>query len=838
MMRVLIADDDAITRTVLTESLLSWGYNPVAVENGYQAWELLQRKDAPRLMILDWILPGISGIQLCRRLQPGRINRPCYIIMLTGKITTEDVVAGFEAGADDYVIKPFKGPGLHARVNAGARILDMIDQRTKDKTGAPKQPPPYPALGDSQKVENRILIAEDDAISRMVLMENLTGWGYDVIPSENGDEAWEVLNGDNPPRIAVLDWLMPKMSGIDVVRRVRRRDDRRPPFIIMLTALGETESVAAGFEAGVDDYLVKPFSAAELRARIDVGFRLTAIQDKLADRAGRAEADYFAIFENALEGIYQITSEGRFITVNSSLVRIYGYASGADLFERVESIADQLYVDPKRYQEFRQFIKEGGQLSHFESEIKRGDGGTAWIAENVRSVFDRKGEFIHYEGFVQDITKRKQAEALLQTRAIELEALYQVGKKVGENLSIDGVIKAAIEGIANAISPDFSLFYIVDGDRLIPQLIHADIPDPHKDEGHFHVVGECLCGLAALETQSVYSKDIHNDKRCTWSECKNAGVRSFAAFPLIGKEGLLGVLGLASYNIRDFSEQSEYIETLISQIALAMENAVFYQRLLSQATNLERVVKERTRQLSEAKERAESADRLKSAFLANMSHELRTPLNSIIGFTGTILMGIAGELNEEQHKQMTMVQNSATHLLNLINDILDLSKIEAGQLEVKKTTFNFQNVLGKVIQTIKPMADKKAIDLIVDASPAMIKIFSDRRRLEQILINLINNAVKFTDKGHVKVCSRKEEGLLITSIIDTGIGISSENLDDIFNAFSQAESGLARKYEGTGLGLSICKSLVNKLGGELSVESKGLNHGSTFTFKLPTQIEE
>jgi PAS domain S-box-containing protein len=234
--------------------------------------------------------------------------------------------------------------------------------------------------------------------------------------------------------------------------------------------------------------------------------------------------------------------------------------------------------------------------------------------------------------------------------------------------------------------------------------------------------------------------------------------------------------------------------------------------------------------------RAESADRLKSAFLATMSHELRTPLNSIIGFTGILLQKLVGPLSEEQEKQLKMVQGSAHHLLELINDVLDISKIEAGQMNVSAEVFDMGVAIQKSVDKIKPLAEKKGLTLTASVTPKVIEITSDQRRVEQILINLLNNAVKFTERGEVRVESLIENDRLVTRIIDTGIGIKSEDAKALFKPFQQIDTGITRQYEGTGLGLSICKRLVEMLGGEIGVESEW-GKGSTFTFTLPLKKE-
>ncbi len=204
--------------------------------------------------------------------------------------------------------------------------------------------------------------------------------------------------------------------------------------------------------------------------------------------------------------------------------------------------------------------------------------------------------------------------------------------------------------------------------------------------------------------------------------------------------------------------------------------------------------------LAVAKERAEAADRLKSAFLATMSHELRTPLNSIIGFTGILRQGLAGPLNDEQKKQMEMVQKSADHLLALINDVLDISKIEAGQLKVGSEPFDLRESVLKMERTVRPLAEKKGLTLTTEIGADVGLITSDQRRVEQVLLNLLSNAIKYTEQGKVTVDCRVRDGFVRTAVADTGIGIARDDLPKLFRPFHQVESGLTRRYEGTGLG--------------------------------------
>src|SRR6478609_4980236 len=263
--------------------------------------------------------------------------------------------------------------------------------------------------------------------------------------------------------------------------------------------------------------------------------------------------------------------------------------------------------------------------------------------------------------------------------------------------------------------------------------------------------------------------------------------------------------------------------------------------------SLERKVHERTRDLDAAKERAEAADRVKSAFLATMSHELRTPLNSILGFTGIVLKGLAGPLNAEQTKQLGMVQGSARHLLALINDVLDISKIEAGQLEVRFAPFDLHASIARVTGSVSPLAEKKGLWLRVVEPSQLPPMLSDQRRVEQVLLNLLNNAIKFTERGGVTLTvslireldpsGSGELNTVRLRIEDTGIGMRREDLSSLFKPFRQIDSGLQRQHEGTGLGLAICRRLTDLLGGTISVEST-FGHGSAFTASLPLEGQQ
>ncbi|MEX2563003.1 MAG: ATP-binding protein [Nitriliruptoraceae bacterium] len=292
---------------------------------------------------------------------------------------------------------------------------------------------------------------------------------------------------------------------------------------------------------------------------------------------------------------------------------------------------------------------------------------------------------------------------------------------------------------------------------------------------------------------------------------------------------------------------------------------------------LEARVADRTDELRSALVRAEAADEIKSQFLATMSHELRTPLNSIIGFTGIILGGMTGPLTEEQSRQLGMVQASARHLLALINDVLDISKIEAGQLDVSVEPFDLVEIIDRAVQVIAPSAEAKGLVVtsevadragsdvggvharddhylddhaldghvqdgrVAESMPSLRKMFGDPRRVEQILLNLLSNAVKFTEAGEIRLTAMSEPADTTSDpsgtnvridVHDTGIGIEPNEIEHLFAPFRQVDSGLARRHEGTGLGLAICQRLATLMGGKVTATSMR-TVGSTFTVWIP-----
>ena len=528
--------------------------------------------------------------------------------------------------------------------------------------------------------------------------------------------------------------------------------------------------------------------------------------------------DFKTYFNDNPDVLRECAGLVRVVDVNKASVEMLKYSDKNEILKNLQDILKE-----ESYTLFRDEISALAEGKNtFESETinqtKFGEEIYVFFRLTIMPGYEETWSKVLVS--IVDITERVKAEEELMQVIKELNSLNMLVRTVSEHISLESVIHTTITKINDVVQSDMVLFFLQENNSLVlKDVVPPDINHCQKEI----ILGEdkgCICGCAAVYKEPIYSKNIVNDNRRSFNVCVEIGIKSFAALPIQRGDDVLGVIGIASKEERDFSVQSSFLETISHEISIGLQNALLYEQVQKHADELEEKVEERTAELAIARDKAEESDRLKSAFLATMSHELRTPLNSIIGFTGIILQELAGPLNDEQTKQLGMVQTSARHLLDLINDVLDISKIEAGQIEISARPFIFKESVEKVIKTVSPMAEKKGLRLNSFIEPGINEIVSDKRRIEQILINLVNNAIKFTDHGEVNIKCCVMDGYIETGISDTGIGIKPEDMKKLFRSFSQIDTGLTRQHEGTGLGLSICKKLVDLLGGEIWVESE------------------
>jgi signal transduction histidine kinase/ActR/RegA family two-component response regulator len=454
--------------------------------------------------------------------------------------------------------------------------------------------------------------------------------------------------------------------------------------------------------------------------------------------------------------------------------------------------------------------------------------GTLNVWRNEVSPFDERemaivtafaGQAAMAVNGVKLVQQLEARSAELAIRVGELEALREVGEAVSSSLDVDRVLSTvAMHAVKLSGTDGGSIMEYSERDRCfrVRSVYRTKAAVVERLRSIRIELDASLVGRAALERRPIAVPDLGNVELDPHLQIlHDAGWRSLVAVPMLREDQIVGSLIVRRKETGDFTEETvDLLETFASQSALALLNAQLFGELKEQSVELE------------------LASRHKSEFLASMSHELRTPLNAILGFSEVLLEQMFGEINERQEEYLRDINGSGRHLLELLNEILDLSKVEAGRMELQYTSFELPPMLDNAVSMLRERAALHGITMGVEVGEGVGEVYADELRLKQVLLNLVTNAVKFTgDGGSVVVRAARDGGDVSITVTDTGIGVPEQDRERIFESFQQGGRGSSRE-EGTGLGLTLSRRIVELLGGRMWLESE-VGRGSTFGFAIP-----
>ncbi len=550
-----------------------------------------------------------------------------------------------------------------------------------------------------------------------------------------------------------------------------------------------------------------------------VGTHTDITERKRAEEALRESEEKFrTLINQTVDMLLLHDMDGKIIDVNRSSVEQYGYTR-EELLSMTLADLDPDYAKREDGGKFwNQF--EPDDWFRFEARQKR-KNGSIFPVEATISLVMLQGETC-VMGLCRDITDRKRAEQEIHQRVRELTALNALGRRVGATLSLEQVVKAALEEIAEPVHPDLALLFLREGDELILQGVGPKgTPHAHQ-ETPVHRVGACLCGLAVSERSALYVTDIHADPRCTWKECKEAGLRSFAALPMQSGDEIIGVLGLASAEERDFGAQDTFLEAMVAQITSGLQNAILHKQIQRHAEEMEQRVAERTAELA-------AKNRELETFTYSVSHDLKAPLRGIDGYSRLLLEDHSDQLDEEGRRFLRTIRRATARMHQLIEDLLTYSRLERRSLTLGR--IDPQALIESLIAERAEEIEERGIHVTVDVLCA--HIVTDAEGFTQALRNLLENALKFTretPETQIEIGGRKTDKSCILWVRDNGIGFDMKYRDHIFKIFERLHR--EEDYPGTGVGLAIVHKAMARIGGRAWAESKQ-GEGATFYLEIP-----
>lgn len=769
---ILLADDNADMRDYVRR-LMQDRYEVRTASDGQAAWEAVQQR-IPDLILSDVMMPVLDGFELLHRLRADPYSRDVPVIMLSARAGEEARIEGLAASADDYLIKPFSARELLATVEAHLKTVE-IRRQGQD------------ALRASEERYRQIFEQNIDG----VFVATKDGRFLDVSPS-----GYEMLG----------------MTREEVLHRcftdvLISEEHERIPAAIAEFADGEVHHTEWRFRRKDGSIFVGEVSGRELPDGRLQGIVRDITERKQAEEALRESEERFAKAFNASPLSLTISSlqTGKLIEVNETFVDVTGYS-------REEAIG-------------RTTVELGLWSNRHDREMKMELARAIGAVRNTEYIFKRRdgekligllsAERIEIRGepcaltVVQDITERKRADVALEKQNKRLALLWEAAGFLLMTENPDTMLRGLFEQIRQSLGLDVYFNFMVEeaGDAL--RLVScAGIPEETAYSISRLGFGQAVCGNVALRREPIVATYIQESTDPMVQLVKGFGVRSYACNPLIAGGHLLGTLSFASRTRDKFDhEEIEFLETISQYVTVAHERLRLIEQLREQ-------------------------DCRKDEFLATLAHELRNPLAPIRN--GLELLRLSNNDPSVAERATLMMQRQVEHMVRLVDDLLDVARINRNKLELRKETVELETILRSAVETCRPVIESAAHDLRISIPEESILLDADPVRLAQAFSNLLNNAAKYSEpESRIALTALRQNGELIVRVCDTGIGIEADKLPQIFEMFVQVDGSDTRSRGGLGVGLTLVQRLIEMHGGSIEAHSEGIGKGCEFIVHLP-----